>query len=81
MALVLADILAADLGMAAQRVLEWPHGLISWPAGAAKSIADEIERVAVTGPAQGARIGTKLYPRLQEYPSHGDQIRASDRDA
>jgi hypothetical protein len=31
---------------------------MSWPAGAAKSIADEMDEGSVTGDLQGARTGT-----------------------
>src|SRR5262245_41647522 len=38
----IAIILAADLGIGVQRVLESSHDLMSWPARTAKSIADEM---------------------------------------
>jgi hypothetical protein len=47
----------ADLGIGAQRVLEWSHTL-SWPAGTAKSIADGWIKGSVTEQQQGARTGT-----------------------
>jgi hypothetical protein len=39
-------------------MLESPYGVMSWPAGTAKSIADEMDQGAVTGGGQGARTGT-----------------------
>jgi hypothetical protein len=53
----MAADLKADLGIGAQRVLEWSHTL-SWPAGTAKSIADEMVKGSVTEQPQGARTGT-----------------------
>src|SRR5918999_371729 len=50
--------LGAGLATRAQCVRESPHGLMSWPGGMVKSIADEIDQGSVTGQRQGARIGT-----------------------
>src|SRR5712691_4316023 len=40
----------SDLGIGADWLEEGPHGPTSWPARAVKSIADEIDQAAVTGP-------------------------------
>src|SRR5438034_420999 len=53
----LASDPGSDLGIRADGLEEGPHGPTSWPARAVKSIADEIDQVAVTGHLQDARIG------------------------
>src|SRR5882724_9413255 len=79
---VLGSAPEVEPGIRADRLEECPHGPTSWPARAVKSIADEVDQAAVTGHLQDARTGTnQIYPPPQEYPSHGDQIRASDRNA
>ena len=73
---------AAHLGIEAM-LLGCTHGRMSWPVGAAKSIADEAR--SRRGDADGRKMleleQIKADRRLQEYRSHGDQIRASDRNA